>query len=130
MSNEEILNEANYCLQCKNKPCSINGCPMNTKIPEFIKEIKENNFEKAYNILIENNILSHVCSLICPQENLCERVCIRGIKGKPTKIGFLESKVNEFALKNNLKPNLKIQNKINKKVAIVGTGPSRNSMRI
>ena len=42
---EEIKEKAEYCLNCKNKPCSIKGCPMQTKIPEFITEIKNENLE-------------------------------------------------------------------------------------
>ena len=54
---EEIKLKANWCLGCKNKPCS-NGCPMKTNIPEFISKIKENKLKEAYNILIQNNIFS------------------------------------------------------------------------
>ena len=39
----EILEKAKYCLNCKNKPCS-DGCPMNTDIPAFIEQIKNNRF--------------------------------------------------------------------------------------
>ena len=39
----EIKEKANYCLNCKVKPCSIKGCPMQTKIPEFITEVKNEN---------------------------------------------------------------------------------------
>ena len=38
---EEIQEKANYCLNCKVKPCSLKGCPLNNNIPNFIKEIKE-----------------------------------------------------------------------------------------
>ena len=44
---EEALNEAERCLNCKNKPC-MNGCPVNVKIPEFIQLIKENKIEDGY----------------------------------------------------------------------------------
>lgn len=120
---EEIKLKANWCLGCKNKPCS-NGCPMKTNIPEFISKIKENKLEEAYNILIQNNIFSHVCSLVCPQEKQCEGSCIRGIKSTPTEIGKLEAFVNEWAMKNNIKPKIEREEKRDKKVAIVGGGPA------
>ena len=41
---EEIQEKANYCLNCKVKPCSLKGCPLNNNIPDFIKEIKEENY--------------------------------------------------------------------------------------
>ena len=120
----EIKEKAEYCLNCKTKPCSVNGCPINTKIPEFIDEIKNENLKNAVNILHENNVMSHICSIVCPQEEQCEGSCIKGIKGKPTEIGKLERFVNEWAIENKYEyiPNKKENN--GKKVAIIGSGPS------
>ena len=86
---EEIKELAKWCLNCKLKPCSKTGCPMQTDIPEFIAKIKTEEYEEAYQILLDNNLFSHVCSLVCPQEDQCEGSCIRGIKQTPTKIGQL-----------------------------------------
>ncbi len=120
---EDIRKQANYCLNCKNKPCS-NGCPINTKIPEFIEKVKEEKIEEAYEILSENNIFSYICSLICPQEQQCEGSCIRGIKQKPTQIGKLEKFVNEWAIDNKVeRKKIEIKEK-DKKVAIIGSGPA------
>ena len=33
MNNEEIKVKANYCLNCKIKPCSLKGCPLGNNIP-------------------------------------------------------------------------------------------------
>ena len=123
MKLEEIQNEAKKCLGCKLKPCS-KACPMHTNIPEFIKEIKENNLERAYNILIENNLFSHVCSLICPQENQCQGSCVRGIKGTSTQIGKLEEFVNIWGEENDINPNINVLKERNEKVAIIGSGPA------
>ena len=123
MNIEQIKNEALWCLGCKAKPCS-KACPMHTNIPEFIAKIKEDDFKEAYDILIENNLFSHVCSLVCPQEEQCEGSCVRRIKQTPTKIGNLERSVNEWALENNVKPCTNIESKTDKKVAIIGSGPA------
>ncbi len=119
----EVLKMANWCLGCKVKPCS-KGCPMNTNIPEFINEIKNQDFKKAYNILTENNIFTHICSIVCPQEEQCEGSCIRGIKQTPTNIGELERFVNEWAIENNIKNKLEVKKELDKKVAIIGSGPA------
>ena len=121
---EKIKQKANYCLGCKTKPCS-KGCPIGTQIPEFISKIKENKIEEAYKILRENNIFSHICSLICPQEEQCEGSCVRGIKQEPTQIGKLEQFVNEWAIENNIKlEKLQVNNEKKGKVAIIGSGPA------
>ncbi len=121
---EEIMEKAKWCLNCKAKPCSTSGCPMNTNIPEFISQIKEENFEEAYKILLDNNIFSHVCSLVCPQEDQCEGKCVRSIKQTPTKIGELEKFINEWAIENKIEYKIAKSEKNGKKVAIVGSGPA------
>lgn len=121
---EEIMEKAKWCLNCKAKPCSTSGCPMNTNIPEFISQIKEKNFEEAYKILLDNNIFSHVCSLVCPQEDQCEGKCVRSVKQTPTKIGELEKFINEWAIENKIEYKIAKSEKNGKKVAIVGSGPA------
>lgn len=121
---KEIEEVANRCLNCKLKPCSKKGCPMQTNIPEFIEKIKEGNYKEAYDILIENNYLSYICSIICPQEEQCEGSCVRGIKENPISIGRLEKMVNEWAIENNYEHFVLKKEKNGKKIAIVGSGPS------
>lgn len=121
---EDLIEMAKYCLNCKMKPCSIKGCPMQTNIPEFITEIKNKNLEKAYDILQENNICSHICSIICPQEEQCEGSCIRGIKSTPTHIGKLEEFVNKWALENNYIGKIEKSKNNGKNIAIIGAGPA------
>lgn len=121
---DNIKMMASWCLGCLNKPCS-KACPMNTNIPEFINKIKENKIEEAYQILVQNNLFTNVCGLVCPQEKQCQGNCVRGIKSSPTQIGKLEVFVNDWAVKNNIKPKieqLEINPKI--KVAIIGAGPA------
>lgn len=121
---EEIKQKANWCLQCKTKPCMEKGCPIHTNIPEFISKIKEEKFKEAYDILQENNIFSHICGTICPQEEQCEGSCIRGIKQIPTSIGELEKFVNEWAEKNSYEFEYKVGEEKNKNIAIIGSGPA------
>ena len=121
---EKIQKMADYCLNCKAKPCT-KACPMNTNIPEFIQKIKSKEYGEAYNILQENNKFSYICSLVCPQEEQCQGSCVRGVKSEPTQIGKLEKFVNEWAIetKYNIK-HKKVKNKVNKKVAVIGSGPA------
>ena len=121
---QNILEEANRCLNCKNPMCSKKGCPIQTKIPDFINEIKQNNLKNAYKILQENNIFSDVCSNVCPFEEYCEGHCIKGIKDNPIKISKLEKYVNLWARENNIEYIIKKDNQNGIKVAIIGSGPS------
>lgn len=114
--------EAQRCLQCKHKPC-VAGCPVNVQIPEFIKLVAEGKFEEAYEKIKETNSLPAICGRVCPQENQCEQLCVRAIKGESVGIGRLERFVADWYMKNAQKREVKIK-KSNKKVAIIGSGPA------
>ena len=122
---QNIKQKSEYCLNCKIKPCSLKGCPLNNDIPEFIKQIKEEKYEKAFEILSNTTVLSSICGRICPHKKQCEGSCVRGIKGEPVSIGELESFIGDYAIKNNLKiPKTIDYFKQTIKVAIVGGGPT------
>ena len=123
--NQQIQEKSNYCLNCKIKPCSNKGCPLNNNIPEFIKQIKEQNYKEAYKILQETTVLQPICGRICPHKKQCEGSCVRGIKGEPVSIGDMEAFIGDYAIENNLKLEKNIEENLkNKKVAIIGGGPS------
>lgn len=122
---EEIKEKANYCLNCKIKPCSQKGCPLENDIPEFIKLVKEEKYEEAYKVLSETTVLQAICGRICPHKKQCQGSCVRGIKGDPVSIGDLEAFVGDKAIESNyrLYEDTKIKTS-NKKVAIIGGGPA------
>ena len=99
--NQEIKVKVDYCLNCKIKPCSNKGCPLNNDIPEFIKQVKEENYERAYDILEETTVLQSICGRICPHKKQCQGSCIRGIKGEPVSIGDLEALVGDSDIEHN-----------------------------
>ncbi len=113
---EQVKLEANRCLTCKNPQC-VKGCPVNIQIPDFIKALKEDNLEKAGEIIRQTSMLPSVCGRVCPQERQCEGKCILGIKSEPIAIGALERYVGDNTC---AKETEIIQT--GKKVAIVGSG--------
>ena len=119
---EQAVNEAERCLNCKNKPC-VGGCPVAIDIPGFITKIKERDFEGAYQIIAKSSALPAVCGRVCPQETQCESKCVRGIKGEPVAIGRLERFVadwhNAHATEKPVRPESN-----GHKCAIIGAGPS------
>ncbi len=113
---EQVKLEASRCLHCKNPRC-VQGCPVNIQIPDFIEELKQDNIDKAGEIIRQTSMLPSVCGRVCPQERQCEGNCILGIKGEPVAIGALERYVgdNTKAKTTEIIPS-------GKKVAIVGSG--------
>lgn len=119
---EMAIDEANRCLNCKNKPC-VSGCPVNIDIPAFIQKVCAEDFDGAYDIISASSSLPAVCGRVCPQERQCESKCVRGIKGEPVGIGRLERFVadwhNEHSTAEAKKPEPN-----GHKVAIIGAGPA------
>ena len=119
---EQAIDEAQRCLNCKNKPC-IAGCPVKIHIPEFIAKVAEGDFEAAYEIISLSSSLPAVCGRVCPQETQCESKCIRGIKGESVAIGRLERFVADWHNANSTKEAVKPESN-GHKVAVIGSGPS------
>lgn len=126
----EIEEKANYCLNCKIKPCSNKGCPLNNDIPRFIQCVKMNKYEEAYKVLSNTTVLPGICGRICPHTKQCQGSCVRGIKSTPVEIGKIEAFVfdnvvkDENALYKCYESEMESNKSFNsKKVAVVGAGP-------
>lgn len=118
----EAVEEAERCINCKNAQC-VKGCPVAIDIPGFIAEIKNQNFEKAYEVLSASSALPAVCGRVCPQESQCEGKCIRGVKGEPVSIGKLERFTADWAREKGIVPKSE-KEKNGRKVAVIGSGPA------
>lgn len=115
--------EADRCLNCKNAPC-MSGCPVGVHIPDFIANVKQGNIQGAYRVLKNDNNLAAICGRVCPQENQCEKHCVRKDKlGGSVAIGNLERYVADQAIANGYDERPQII-KIGKRVAVVGSGPA------
>ena len=113
--------EAQRCLVCKNKPC-MEGCPVGVRIPDFLTAVAEGDFRQAARILRVDNALPATTGRVCPQEVQCEGVCVRGKKGQPVAIGFLERWVADWAAEN-MPKEAPPAVQTGFKVAVVGSGP-------
>lgn len=121
-SEEDAVSEAQRCLHCKNKPC-VGGCPVGIDIPSFLSCVAQKDFEGAFKVIALSSSLPAVCGRVCPQENQCEKHCVRGIKGDSVGIGRLERFVADYHQSHSgeevVRPN---DNGI--KTAVIGSGPA------
>ena len=60
---EMAKEEANRCLNCKDRPC-VGGCPVHVKIPEFIGKMQQGDFLGAYELIKEDNTLPAICGRV------------------------------------------------------------------
>src|SRR6516162_36658 len=116
------LLEAERCLQCKDPKC-VSGCPVMVNIPKFISLLSEGNLAGAARSLLDDNALPAVTGRVCPQETQCEVECIRGHKGLPVAIGYLERFVADWARGQDQSSIFDKAQSTGKKVAVVGAGP-------
>ncbi len=120
---KSLMEKSKYCLNCKTKPCSQNGCPLNNDIPGFIAALKNEQYEEAYRVLCKTTVMPAICGRVCPHYKQCMGSCVRGIKGESVQIGDLEAFIGDIAIKNGYKIK---KEKINcpKDIAVIGGGPA------
>ncbi len=121
LTRELAIEEARRCLECKHKPC-MEGCPVGVRIPEFLTAVAAGNFEEAARILRVDNALPATTGRVCPQEVQCEGVCVRGKKGQPVAIGWVERFVADWAA-GNMPRETPPPVLSGFRVAVVGSGP-------
>lgn len=118
---EEAVAEAMRCLDCPAEYCR-KGCPIATPIPEMCRLIRDNEPEKAYSLIAENNALTAMCCRVCPAEKQCQSNCTRGIHGEAVNIPGLEQFVNDWHEAHS--ETSAFTAPAGKSVAVVGSGPA------
>lgn len=118
---ELARDEASRCLGCKNAPC-MKGCPVGVRIPEFLALVKQGDYEKAGEVIKSTNSLPSVCGRVCPQEEQCEKNCVRAKIDGAVSIGGVERFVGDFML--TVPSKTRDIEPCGKRVAVVGSGPS------
>lgn len=117
----EVKIAASKCETCVTKPCQI-GCPLNIDIPEFIENVKNNNYGEAFKVLCKSTVLPSVCGKICPVDKQCQGSCAKKVSYDPVEIGKIESYVGDLAVENGWK--LPRKDKKKERIAVIGSGPS------
>ncbi|MCX7956982.1 MAG: NADPH-dependent glutamate synthase [Endomicrobia bacterium] len=128
---EEMIEEANRCIQCKNPMC-IKGCPVEINIKKFIYQLAQKDYESAYKTIYEKNRFPSICGRVCPAEYQCRKACVFTHKKLPfasenaINIPLLERFAGDFAQIHLNKANKMSQENLTYKykVACIGSGPA------
>ena len=124
---EQALLEASRCMGCPSRWCS-KECPAGMPVPEFIKKIRAEDYEGAYELITSASPLPEFCSRLCPQEKQCQSNCTRSIRTEAVGIGRLERFVVEQHYASGAPE--AVAPDTGKTIAVVGSGPSGLSAAI
>ncbi|MEG0529122.1 MAG: FAD-dependent oxidoreductase [Bacilli bacterium] len=117
------LEEASRCLLCEDAPCSA-SCPAQTDPGKFIRSLRFKNIDGAVDTIRLNNPLGGICARVCPTEKYCEKACSRCGIDRPINIGKLQQFITDYQEQTKYEVFKDVPNFKNKKIAIIGSGPS------
>lgn len=89
--------QASRCIQCP-EPVCVTGCPLGSRIPEWLALTAEGQFLEAAAVLHSTSNLPEVCASTCPADRLCEGLCILEGRAEPVSIKTIEQFLNDYAL--------------------------------
>ena len=95
---------------------------MGNQIPEWNNLTTIEDHKKAWDRLQETNNFPEVTGRVCPAP--CEDVCTLGIGNKPVSIRGVEHSLAELAFENGWVKPLISKTKLNKSIAVIGSGPA------
>jgi glutamate synthase (NADPH/NADH) small chain len=111
--------EADRCVQCG---ICVATCPAHMDIPDYIKSVRDGDYEQGLRLLYRTNPFSATCGRICTRR--CESVCPVGIQGDPIAIRWLKRFIVDQVDAQDYGRILNDEVVENgKKTAIIGAGP-------
>lgn len=117
----------NYRINRKNvvdsgtSPCKTE-CPAHIAIQGYIKLASQGRYKEALELIKHENPFPAVCGRICPRK--CESECTRGDIDDPIAIDEIKKFIADQDLNKENCYIPKIKHEYNKKIAVVGAGPS------
>ncbi|MFA5260940.1 MAG: NADPH-dependent glutamate synthase, partial [Candidatus Omnitrophota bacterium] len=129
-SEEEALQEASRCIQCKDPKC-VSGCPVGIDIKTFLGQVTKKDYDGAYFTIRQKNNFPSICGRVCPAEYQCRKACVFTKKGEPFASGqaigihFLERFIGDHGARKKLRLKSAGDDKSSRaRVAVVGSGPA------
>jgi len=118
-SAEQARIEAERCVDCG---LCVATCPAHMDIPDYIKAVRDGDFEAGLRLLYRTNPMPATCGRICTHR--CEDVCSVGHMGDPVAIRWLKRYICDQVPESEYAGILQDQFPDNgRKVAIIGAGP-------
>lgn len=123
ISSIEAQSQAKRCLSCGSPYCEWK-CPVHNPISKWLKLAAEGRIIEAAELSHQSNSLPEVCGRVCPQDKLCEAVCVLHDDFGAVTIGHVERYINDTAFQLGWRPDISNVKISQKRVAIIGAGPA------
>ncbi len=121
---QKLHEQSERCAQC-GVPFCQSGCPLDNNIPDWMNLAAAGQERDAWDLSAATNTLPEICGRICPQDKLCEGVCVPGQAGfGAVTIGAIETALSERAWDEGWITPIKPKQELEHSVAIVGSGPA------
>ena len=118
-SEEQAKQEADRCVECG---ICVATCPAHMDVPDYIRSIRDGDYEKGLQLMYRTNPFPATCGRICTRR--CESVCPVGIQGEPVAIRWLKRFIVDQVEDSDYARILpEVADDTGKRVAIVGAGP-------
>lgn len=122
LSDEEITEQANRCMDCGVPFCHMYGCPVGNRVPDYSDALYNDNWKEALDILQSTNNFPEITGRICPA--LCEAACTLSINDQPTTCQQIELKISERGWDEGWIVPERSSYRSGKSVAVIGSGPA------
>lgn len=122
MTREQIKEQALRCMNCGVPFCHAYGCPLTNVIPEINHAVSLGEWRKALDLLLDTSPFPEFTGIVCPA--LCEGSCVNGQDGDAVTNREIEHRVIETAYENGWVHANVPSVRTNKRVAVIGSGPS------
>jgi len=120
-SPDTIKTQASRCMDC-GVPFCHNGCPLGNLIPDFNEAVYKDEWQKAYEILVQTNNFPEFTGRICPAP--CEASCVLGVNNLPVTIENIEKQIIEQAFAQGWVKANNFRVESGKTIAVIGSGPA------